>query len=450
MDVTKFMDALLARAKESRFEAAECYLCEDDSFQVGIHEGEIKSYDVSSSLGLGFRALIGGKMGYAATQALDEAAIGQLIDGVKTNARLIDSPDIQFIHPGDAQYPELRALDPALESVTAAEKIERALLLEKTARSLDPRVTQIDDCALFTSRSQVRIVNTRGQNLCFTQGGAGMYVSAVAREGDEVNTGFKFRFARGFDELDVMALSREAVDEACSGLGGAPVASGSYRVALGNEAAANMLTTFASSFSADAAQKGLSLLGGREGERVASGCVTLIDDPLYPYAFAGAPFDGEGVAARAKKVIDGGVLTTLLHNLKTAHKQGVPTTGNAARTSYASQVSVAPTNFFIKPGARDRDALLKTLGDGLLITELQGLHAGANAVSGAFSLSAKGFLIEGGRIARPVSGITAAGNFFELLGQVEEVGGDLWFSVPGTSCVGSPTLLVGALTIAGR
>ncbi len=449
MEINWFVEKLLDRARREGFEDAECYLSSGDSFEVSIHEGEIQSYDVSGSLGLGFRGLMGGKMGYAATQAFDDEALEQVIRGAATNARLIDSPDRQFLSEGGASYAAMDAFDPALEAVSAGEKIERALALDKMARSLDRRVTQLDGCALATSRSLVRIVNTKGLDVSFEDNGALMYLVPVAREGADANTYLKFVYSRAFSDLDVEPLSREAALEAVRGLGGASVKSGDYRVALSREAASSLLQTFAGSFSADAAQKGLSLLKGREGERIASECVTLIDDPLYRGAFSGMPFDGEGVPARRKAVIEDGALKTLLHNLKTAHKQGVTTTGNAARGSYSAQVSIAPSNFFIAPGARPAAALFQDMGGGLLITELMGLHAGANAVSGAFSLGAKGYVIEDGRVSRPVKGITVAGNFFDLLKGIEEVASDLWFSFPGVSSVGSPTLSVGTLKVAG-
>ncbi|MBQ9720118.1 MAG: TldD/PmbA family protein, partial [Oscillospiraceae bacterium] len=162
------------------------------------------------------------------------------------------------------------------------------------------------------------------------------------------------------------------------------------------------------------------------------------------------PFDGEGVATRPKAVIEGGRLNTLLHNLKTAHKQGVETTANASRPGYAAPVGVAPTNFYFKPTADSLEDMLKKLGDGLLITDLQGMHAGANPITGDFSLAAKGFRVRGGERAEAVAQITIAGNFYELLKAVEAVGGDLDFLAPGASCFGSPSLLISQLSVAGE
>lgn len=450
MNTQAFIDELFARAQKAGFEAGEIYLSQGDSFEATVYEGQINSYDVSSSLGLGFRGMYQGKMGYASTQVLDEDAAGQLVAGAKTNALLIGSEDPETLFAGSKSYAKVEGLRPALEKVSAGEKLQKALALEKAALSLDGRVKQLSDCGLFTSRGAVRIANTLGLDVSFEDNGCGMYLSAVARGDEETSAATKLSYGFDFAALDVERLAREAVDEAVAGLKGTAVASGSYPVAMRNDAAASMLRTFAGVFSAESAQKGLSLLKGREGEAIAAPCLTLMDDPLRPGGFASAPFDDEGVACFAKSVIQEGRLNTLLHNRKTALKQGAVTTGNAARGAYGGPVGISPSNFFFAPGAVSREGLLSQMGEGLLITELQGLHAGANAVTGDFSLGAKGYRVEGGAIAGPVSGITVAGNFFEMMKHICLLADDLYFGAPGSACVGSPTLWVGELKVAGK
>jgi len=200
-------------------------------------------------------------------------------------------------------------------------------------------------------------------------------------------------------------------------------------------------------FSAENAQQKMSLLGGKEGTVIASEAVTLMDDPLLPGGLATGAFDAEGSASQTKAVIDKGVLTTLLHSRKTAKKQGVKSTGNAHRAGYSGPVRVSPSNFFFKPGEKDLAQLMESVGEGLLITDLAGLHSGANPTSGDFSLLAKGFTIEGGKRGKPVQQITVAGNFYQLLKAIREVGSDLQF--PGSS-VGSPSVDCGELNISGK
>jgi len=445
MDRKQFIDALFARAKEAGFEACEVYYQSSDSFNTDVFKGEIIKYSVAESIGLGFRGLYNGKMGYASTQILDADAIDLLIDGAKTNAELIENEDKQFIYPGDESYAELNTFTPAINEISAADKIAMARELERLTVAEDARIEQVEGCTVMSRSSEVAIVNTLGLDVSSRHNMIAGYVSAVAKDADKVNTGMGFFYTKNPATIDLASVAREAAENAISGLHAVSTESGKFRVILYNDAATDMLQTFSGIFSADAAQKGMSLLKDREGEIIAAECVSLMDDPHLPGGLASCPFDDEGVATRTKKIIENGKLTTLLHNLKTAHKQGVTTTGNASR-GYSSPVSVSPSNFFFAPSDLTFDALVSKLGDGLIITEIAGLHAGANAISGDFSLSAKGFRVRGGQRAEAVNQITVAGNFYQLLKDIEAIGSDLKF---GFSPYGSPSLLISSLSIAG-
>ena len=449
MDRNAFINRLLASAAE-RGVAGEVCLDGGESFEVSVKNGEIHQYNVSDSMGLGFRVLKDGHTGTASTQILDEDALSQLLDGAIENAELVESKDQQFMYAGDEQYPELDLYNPAIEAMDAAQKIEMAKELERLTLAQDQRIQQVEECAVFSSVGDRRLTNTLGLDVYAKSALLGGYVVAVARDGEKVNTGMKLFFTMRPEEVDLEAVAKAAAKEAIDGLDGAPVKSGKYRTLLRNDVAATLLSTFAGIFSADNAQRGLSRLKGREGESVAAECVTIMDDPHREGSAASTPFDGEGVATKVKAVIEMGRLNTLLHNLKTAHKQGVQTTANASRGSYAAGVGVAPSNFYFAPSETDFDGMVERTGDGLLITDVQGMHAGANAITGDFSLAAKGFKIEGGRITAPVNQITVAGNFYELLKDIAAVGADLDFRAPGASCFGSPSLLVGELSVAGK
>lgn len=449
MDRNEFVRRLF-EAVAARDAAGEVCCETSSSFEVSVKNGEILQYNVADGAGLGLRVLKSGRTGTASTQILDEEAVAQLAEGALENAALVESKDEQFMYPGDESYPELDTYNPEVEAVTAAEKIDMARRLERLTLDQDPRIQQVEECAVFSESAERVMTNTLGLNVSVKSALLGGYVVAVAREGDRVNTGMKIFFTMKPSEIDLEAVAKAAAKEALDGLDGAPVASGKYRVLLRNDVAGTLLSTFSGVFSADNAQRGMSRLKDREGEIVAADCVTLMDDPHRTGSASSAPFDGEGVATKVKAVIENGRLNTLLHNLKTAHKQGVQTTANAARSSYASTVGIAPTNFYFAPSDTDFDGMVQKTGDGLLITDLQGMHAGANPITGDFSLAAKGFRIEEGRVTDPVNQITVAGNFFELLGDVEAVGADLDFHAPSVSCFGSPSLLVKGLSVAGK
>ena len=253
--------------------------------------------------------------------------------------------------------------------------------------------------------------------------------------------------AKSLNDVKPDKIAKMGVDEALSKIGGTSIASGNYKVIINNEAMVSLLSTFAGIFSGDAVQKGLSLLKDKEGEIIATDIVNLVDDPHLEDGLASVSFDDEGVATLKTYLIKNGKLNSLLHNLKTANKAGVKSTGNGFKASYASPISVSPTNFYIEPGINSLEEMTKKINKGLIITDFAGLHSGANSITGDFSLAAKGFYIEDGIKTHPVEQITVAGNFFTLLNNIEEIGSDLKFPM---SSVGSPSIIIKELSIAGE
>ncbi len=447
MDKQQFMDRLLAEAKAQGIDPAEVYFSAGSSFSAGAMNGNIDSYKVSTRQGLGLRGMYQGKMGYASTQAFDEEAIRQLIEGVKEGALLREDEGAEEIYEGDAEYPTVVSYDETLAQVPATAKLDAVLAIEKAALESVDTVKQCEGTQLSTMSGEVYLRNSYGLNLQHKDNAFIAYTGAIAKDGDSTSTGMAFKCGRDFAKLDVKQLGEEAAQEAASGLHAEPVPAGNYRMILRYDAMQSLLATFCGIFSAENAQQGLSLLKGREGEKIAADCVTLMDDPLLEGGFDSAPFDGEGVASKTKAVVENGVLKTLLHNRKTAKKQGVASTGNALRPGLSAPITVAPTNFFFKPGDKTLAELEADMSDGLVITDLSGLHAGANMTSGDFSLLSKGYLLKGGKRVQPVEQITIAGNFYDVLKNIRAIGSDLIFPASG---VGSSSVDVGTLTAAGK
>lgn len=447
MDKQQFMDRLLAEAKAQGIDPAEVYFSAGSSFSAGAMNGNIDSYKVSTRQGLGLRGMYQGKMGYASTQAFDEEAIKQLIEGVKEGALLREDEGAEEIYEGDAEYPTVVSYDESLAQVPATAKLDAVLAIEKAALESVDTVKQCEGTQLSTMSGEVYLRNSYGLNLQHKDNAFIAYTGAIAKDGDSTSTGMAFKCGRDFAKLDVKKLGEEAAQEAAGGLHAEPVPAGNYRMILRYDAMQSLLATFCGIFSAENAQQGLSLLKGREGEKIAADCVTLMDDPLLEGGFDSAPFDGEGVASKTKAVVENGVLKTLLHNRKTAKKQGVASTGNALRPGLSAPITVAPTNFFFKPGDKTLAELEADMSDGLVITDLSGLHAGANMTSGDFSLLSKGYLLKGGKRVQPVEQITIAGNFYDVLKNIRAIGSDLIFPASG---VGSSSVDVGTLTAAGK
>lgn len=356
-------------------------------------KGAIEDYQLSSTCGLGFRGMWQGKTGYSSTQAFDAESIDQLIRGVKESAELTQTPEQDEIFAGESGYPAYEPPANDLDSFTPEQKLELCLRLETAIFAADSRVTQAKHPTLLTSRSSVTLKNTFGLQLHYEDSLWGAGAGAVMPRGDTVVDGWGGDSGHLLTQFDPDRTARKAASEAAAQLDAEECESGSWHVILHRDAMRDLLSTFSGIFSARNAQQRLSLLKDREGHQVASGAVTIIDDPLWPGGFGSCPFDAEGSACRTKTVIEKGVLKTLLHNRKTARIQQVETTGNASRASYASPIGVSPTNLYLQPGSRSPEELIAGLDRGLVITEVSGLHAGANPVSGDFSLLSRGYIV---------------------------------------------------------
>ena len=441
MTLDMFCGRVFEAAREAGVVPAEIMASESESFSVRVRGGKLEDYKVSDRFRLTLRGRSGGRIGTASTQALDEESIGMLIQGVKESAELIETDEQDDILPPDAHYDRVLNYSEEIDRISAADRITLAMEIDRRMHAGDVRVKP-DACVVSTAEETVTLRNTLGMNLSHRSNMIYAYASCLAREGESAATGFKLLWGYDKESVAPHLVADGCMDDALSKLGAGRMQSGTRPVVIKNTAMADLLSTFAGVFSADNAQKGLSLLSGREGSKIAGEAVTLIDDPLMPWGLGSSPFDREGAATYKKSVIDRGMLTTLLHNRKTAKKAGCQTTGNAAGAG-----RVAPSNFYITPGKDTPDALIAAMGDGLYVTEVSGLHAGANAVSGDFSLLARGFEVTGGRLVRAVEQITVAGNFYRLLEDVIAVGNDLIFD---GAPIGSPTVMVKALSIAGE
>ena len=415
-----------------------------DSFSVKVIGGEILSYNVNDYTSVTFRVKKDGKMGVASTSSTEEDGIPALVSAALENAALIESPDEQFIYEGAKEYPHPKVYGTEIDGMSAEEKIELAKTLEKKALEADPMIKKVEGSHVASGRSTVVIKNSHGLDLSETSNFIYAVIIPIAEKDGTMNSGGGI--CGGFDRaaLDLDKAVADGVKEATDFCGAGSMKSSAQRVIFRNDALCSMISTFSGIFSSENAQRGMSLLAGREGEKIAADCVTFIDDSTLDYAFGSRAFDTEGVPGQRTAVVENGVLKTLLYNLKTANKAGVKSTGNAAGGG------VSTTNFILLPGKLTLGQMCEKAKEGFIITDVSGLHAGANAITGDFSLSAKGYrFTDGGKEKIAVSGVTVAGNYYDLLKNIEEVGSDVYVSLG--SNVSSPSVLLSApMSIAGE
>lgn len=447
MNIQEFQKVLFTKGAEQGFSEMEIYYSSNKSTSVNVQDKEIKNYTITEQGGVSLRGNYQDNMGYSYTETLDAASIDFLLKEAMTNAEIMEVEDKEDLFGGSAEYGVLESVSESIKRVLPQELITAAFSLENAALSASPQVKRVIQCKVGKAEGETLIANTKGL-LCqasYAYISAGVYL--MAGSDTETTTGGEFDFTvRDFKEIDLIELAQKAARKAVSQLGAASIASGNYPVVLHYETATTLLGFFVSTLSGEAVQKGFSRLEGKVGEQVAGANITLLEDPLMPGILGAAAFDAEGYPARKLALIEKGILRTFMHNRKTAKKAQTMSTGNATKSSFAGTVAVGPHNVYLEPGEKSLEEIISQMSNGILITELAGMHAGINTVSGDFSLAARGFVIENGKVGRPVSQITAAGNLYELLGQVEVIASDLKCK----SSVSSPSLKIKSLTISGE
>ena len=447
IDIKDFKEKIFKEAEKAGFTSYEIYFVRGNSFEAHVFEGELSQYKNSAPMGLSFRGVYENKMGYAYTEHVDESVIELLIKNAKENSMIIEQMH-EILFKGDESYPEAEEVSPLLNKVSAEEKIEMAKSIEKTALEADDRVKSVDYAVVATGESEVYIANSYGLSLDQSTGYVVATVSVRAEENGKVKVGSETWGGRDFEDFKIENLSQKAVKRAVSQLDAESIKSGEYNIVLENKMAVSLIGAFSSVFFAETVQKGFSLLKDKVGEQIASNIVTIRDDISHPKSLQSLSFDSEGVAVYNKVVVENGVLKTYLYNLKAASKENRKSTGNGFKGSFKSAVGTSCINFYIDPTNFSLENMLSNMGSGVFITNLAGLHSGINVVSGDFSLSADGFVVEDGKVTRPVEQITIAGNFYDLLKNIDAIADDLYFSIGGET-IGSPSILVSKVTVSG-
>lgn len=448
MELTTFRNQLFTEGEKLGLTDIELHYEKQESFSCQIFKGEIDGYESSNVNGVSVRGLYNGKMGYAYTERLDAESIPFLLNSIKENAPLIeDEPEEIFAGEG-ANYQEADFYSMKLQEVSAEDKITFLKEVEKKIYAYDVRVFQTGYAAIQDQSVERALFNNKGLELSDRINFLSVIFSVIVKEAEETKSDMYFKITKDFASLDADEIAKKAVEKSLSYLGEQAYPDKNYPVILKNSAAAALIATFASSFSAEAVQKGQSQLKGKLDEEIASKHVTLLDDPFLPEGTRSGAFDSEGVPTEQLNVVENGKLKSYFHNLKTAKKDGVSSTGHGHKSSYKDTIGVSPSNFYVVPSEETYEELYENLDEGIIITDLAGLHSGADPISGDFSLAANGFYVKNGKIVGPTTLMTVAGNFFELLHTIEHVGSDLEFSpMGGSGYIGSPSLQLKGLAV---
>ncbi|MCF7925466.1 MAG: TldD/PmbA family protein [Candidatus Izimaplasma sp.] len=434
-------DQLFVLAKEKGIEDLQVYYSGGTNFDIEVFKGSLEKYTIADTAKLSVKGIYDKKMGTVTTEIINDEQFEFIVDSIVASATAIESEDEVFIYEGDKHYKKVEGLyNKELEDVDPKRKIDDTLKLEELVKAEDDRVTMVQ--AFYgDGTTNVLIQNSKGLKLekKVNVGVFGAYV--IASDGNDQRTAIEYQQSNSYEDFDLQTIAKDGAEKACALLGAKPVDSGAYEVILQNNASTALLAPHISMFSAENIQKGISLLKGKLGTRIASNLISLVDDPFMKKSSKSGSFDDEGVATEYNELIDNGTLKSYMYDLRTAKKDDVTSTGNGFKNG------IHPTNLYIKPGETDVEDAIKSMSKGLLITELAGTHAGCNPISGDFSLQASGYLIEDGKKVQPVALITVAGNYLELLKNVTAVCSDKKMNF---AFVGSPSVKIKSLQVSGK
>jgi PmbA protein len=428
-------------------EQVEAYAEEGRQTEVSALRGEVEGMTFSESRGLGVRVIRDGRLGYAwaADPSLDEAQ--ETVWRARENAALAEPDEHNGLPDPEsfAPMPEIYREDSA--NVAADDKVRMALDLERYTIARDPRVTKVDLAQVGDAVSRAAIASTTGVDVEYARTDAWVVAVTLAVEGDETQTGFSYAITRGLDALTWEPVADEAVDRAVAMLGATKPPTAKVPIVLDPFAASSFLGVLAGALNAENVLKGRSLFADMVGQAVGSAAFTLVDDGRRLDGPGACPFDDEGVPSGRSELFTGGTLNGFLHDTYTARRSGggQRSTGNGKRGGYRSTPGVGTSNFFVEAGEISFDELVAKADGGVLIRDVSGVHSGANPISGEFSVGATGLRIEGGATGEPLREMTIASTIPEMLKAIAGVGNDLRFF----SSVGTPSILIGEMTLAG-
>ena len=430
-------------AKKIGFSDVEFKVQTSNKLSISVFQKKVENYSVSENETIYIRGIFNGKMVSGSSENANNVC--KILDEMAVNATLIDEEKEQEIFAGSEKYKTFKTSSDKLAKVSVADKIALCLDVEAKAYDYDYRIAPGVEVEYQEVESAMKIVNSKGLKLSYKVNYGFVVLSVVAKSDNDTRTGFKFKILQDLDSLNVDQLVKDACDDAINALNGSQCESKKYKVLLAPNVFASFANVLLSSVSGDAVNRGKSLLKDKLNQQVASSKLTIVENPHskeHPYFYRA--FDDEGVATMKKAIVEKGVLKTFLYNIEEAKQAKVKSTGNG----YGGSVIGVSTSFVeVKPGKKSKEELCEKIKDGIQITNVQGLHAGMNPLSGDFSLQASGYRIENGKITTPVNLITIAGNIFKMFNDIADLGNDEYVTPGGMSSV---SVYIKSLAISGK
>lgn len=389
-----------------------------NAISLKARDGELEEHKVTSSRIFGLRVIKDDRVGTAYSEAADEESLNSLVEQALINASYAAPEVHEKILGNDAQLATDDSVLCPEETATTEDRIQLALTLERELASRD-RVKNVPYNGVQDGVGERHVFSTAGLHAATRSRSCSAYAYALIEEGEKNAMEGSGQVARLFSGLDKSSLIDKVYQDTISILDGEPVPSAHYDVIFDEEMQASLFGVFTVMFSGKSAKDGINPMRDKVGEAIADARLTISDRPDLVDGFGYSLFDAEGTPATAIELVKEGTLTSLVHNSMTASYFEAQSTGHATRGP-RSTLGVGLHQLEISAGDAD-DAQLHQ-GKYLTLTDLTGMHSGANAISGEFSFGASGYLCENGERIQPVRNITVAGNFYNMLKNINLIG----------------------------
>jgi PmbA protein len=439
----ELLQDLIAKARAAGADAADAVLIESTALSLAVRLGVTEKLERAESHDTGLRVLVGRQQAVVSTTDLKRDALDELVERALAMARSVpEDPYCGLADPSQvaAAPPALDIYDPAEVAVEALSA--RARAAEDAARAV-PGVTNSEGSEASWSRSHVYLAASNGFVGEYAVSRSGLGVAVLAGEGTAMERDYDFDSAVYVaDQQDAASIGRNAGERAVKRLKPRKVGSAQVPIVFDPRVAGGLVRHLAGAINGIAIARGTSFLKDKMEQQILPAGMQVIDDPLRPRGLRSRPFDGEGIGGERRAIVDDGVLTTWLLDLRAARQLGLESTGHASRGT-GGPPAPAPTNLYLEAGAQTPQELIGDIPSGLYVSELMGM--GVNGVTGDYSRGASGFWIENGELAYPVSEVTVAGNLKDMLRNLAAAN-DLQFRY-GTD---APTVRVDGMTVAGR
>ena len=446
-DLAQLASDVLAMAKKQGATEADVVVADGENLSVQVRLGAVDRLSKAREKRLGLRIFVGKRSASTSTSDFSAESLRRLVAETVTLAKAVVEDPISGLPAAGSlatEQPDLDLYDDT--RLDTDRQIELAKRAEAAALATDERITNSEGADFDSSWGRVVLGNSHGFIGDYRSSSYSLAVSPVAVDpvSGTMQRDAWYDVRRKFQKLDQPeAIGIEAAKRTVRRLGARKVGTKRVPVVFDQDTAGSLLGNLCSAASGYALYKGASFLAGQLEKQLAPDWFTVYDDGRLVGGLGSRPFDGEGLPTRKNTIVNKGVLNSYLLDTYSGKKLGLPSTGNASR-SVGESPSVGPTNFYLAPGTRSAEDIIRSIKDGLYVTELIGF--GINMVTGDYSRGAGGFWIENGELAYPVEEITIAGNLKQMFKDIELVGSDLVFR----GRIASPTVKIAEMMVAGN